>query len=430
MRDNTISIGQAWEYLFEELRIAQRVEEDGCFRISAAQINTVREARLMAKFDQSLRLPEVFRRNRLSILPVTRGEYVIGPFETHARVEYTDVPVKQVGIPELCTLDYTNLYSEASALLFAYNSGIFEDASGEERLYFTVNGRMASGNFEFRIRDVREPDTYRNLSVMNAQVEIDGGYEGETVFLICEAKNIAAEELLIRQLYYPWRLWQGKLSKRAVPVFMVYSNDIFHLFFYRFADVMNYNSLELISHKAYTFADETITRQDVEEVFYSIGAPDPEPEAVFPQADSFERVVDLLSVLFERSLTRDEVTMKYEFDERQTNYYISACEYLGLITRGMNEARERVYSLTKEAAGLMGMRYKEKYLGLVRRILRCPVFYHVFFLAMMRGEVPDKRAVMQVMRESQLDISETTILRRSATVRGWIGWILKLAKDE
>ena len=84
MRDNTISIGEAWEILFERHQIAQRVEEDGCFRISAAEINTVREARLMAKFDQSLRLPEVFRRNRLSILPVTRGEYVIGPFETHA----------------------------------------------------------------------------------------------------------------------------------------------------------------------------------------------------------------------------------------------------------------------------------------------------------------------------------------------------------
>ena len=429
MRDNTISITEAWEILFERHQIAQRVEEDGCFRISAAEINTVREARLMAKFDQSLRLPEVFRRNRLSILPVTRGEYVIGPFETHAKVEYTEVPVKQVRVPGLLTIDYTNLYSEASALLFAYNSGIFEDASGEERLYFTVNGRMASGNFSFRIRDVRQPDTYRKLSVMNAQVEIDGGYEGENVFLICEAKNIAAEELLIRQLYYPWRLWQGKLSKRAVPVFMVYSNDIFHLFFYQFADVMNYNSLELISHKAYTFADETIAGRDLEAAFYAVGEPGLEPEAVFPQADSFERVVDLLSVLYERSLTRDEVTLYYEFDERQTNYYISACEYLGLITRGMNEARERVYSLTKEAAGLMGTCYKEKYLGLVKRILVRPVFYHVFFLSLFRREVPDKQAVIQVLKEFRPELSDSTLIRRSATVRGWVAWIWKLAKD-
>ena len=83
MRDNSIGIGQAWEILFERHRIAQKVREDGLFRISAAEINTVKEARLMAKFDQSQRLPEVFRQNQLSILPVTRGEYVIGPFETH-----------------------------------------------------------------------------------------------------------------------------------------------------------------------------------------------------------------------------------------------------------------------------------------------------------------------------------------------------------
>lgn len=430
MRDNTIGIGQAWEILFDRHHIAERVDREGSFQISAAEINTVKEARLMAKFDQSSRLPEVFKKNRLSILPITRGEYVIGPFETHAKVDYTPVPVRQVKIPELSTIDYTNLYSEASALLFAYNSGIFEDVTGAERMYFTVNGRMASGSFSFRINDVRRSGCQTGLSVANAQVEIDGGYECDRSFLICEAKNIASEELLIRQLYYPFRLWQGKLKKTVIPAFMVYSNDIFHIFLYEFTDYADYNSLKLTEHRAYTFADEAITRDDLLEVFRSVGLSLQEPEAVFPQADSFERVVDLLSVLYEKSLTRDEVTLKYEFDERQTNYYISACEYLGFIQRETNEEKERVYSLTGEAKELMGMRYKKKYLGLVKKILARPVFYHAFLLAVMRDEVPDKAQICRLMKDAGLGLSDSTILRRSATVRGWIAWIFGLEKPD
>lgn len=426
MRDNSIGIGQAWEILFERHRIAQKVREDGLFRISAAEINTVKEARLMAKFDQSQRLPEVFRQNQLSILPVTRGEYVIGPFETHARVEYTAVSVKQVRVPELETLDAANLYSEASALSFAFNSGIFEDAMEAGRLFYTVNGRMASGEFSFRIKDAKRPVGRQELFVSNAQVEIDGGYEGENAFVICEAKNIAAEELLIRQLYYPYRLWKGKVKKPVVPVFMVYSNDIFHIFVYEFTEMCDYNSLHMLAHKAYTCADETIARADLEAVFRDVGAPGKEPEAVFPQADSFARVVDLLSVLYERSLTRDEVTLQYEFDERQTNYYISACEYLGLIVRESNEERERVYALSEDARALMGLRYKEKYLGLVKRILSCPVFYHAFFLALFSGEVPEKAAVVRIMKEEKLPLSESTMVRRASTVRGWLMWIFEL----
>lgn len=430
MRDNSISIGQAWEILFDRHRIAERVAEDGSFRIPASEINTVKEARLMAKFDQSSRLPEVFKKNRLSILPVTRGEYVIGPFETHAKIDYTPVPVRQVPIPELSTLDYTNLYSEASALLFAYNSGIFEDLLGCERLYYTVNGRMASGSFGFRINDVREKGRQAELSVVNAQVEIDAGYECDDAFIICEAKNIASEELLVRQLYYPYRLWQGKLKKPVVPAFMVYSNDIFHLFLYQFTDSGDYNSLRLTEHRAYTFADEAITRDDLMDTALSIGLALSESEAVFPQADSFERVVDLLSVLYEKSLTRDEVTLTYEFDERQTNYYIAACEYLGFIERDTNEEKERVYSLTSEAKELMGKRYKVKYLGLVRKILQRPVFYRVFMLAAVRGQVPDKPEICAIMKQADLGLSDTTIRRRSATVRGWLLWIFGLERRE
>lgn len=249
MAEKSISIDKAWEILFDRHDIAKQVTARGSFRISSAEINTVKEARLMAKFDQSAQLPAIFKQHKLSILPVSRGEYIIGGFETHAKIKYDSVRPTPVPVPNLQTIDYTNLYSESSALLFAYNSGIIADILGGEAV-FTVNGRMSSGAFSYWVRNNRLPAGEQHLDVVNAQVEIDAGYESRDALMLCEAKNAAVDELLIRQLYYPYRLWSSKISKPILPVFLVYSNDVFHAFIYRFFDREFYNSLELVEHKA------------------------------------------------------------------------------------------------------------------------------------------------------------------------------------
>lgn len=419
------SIHKAWEILFDMHDILENINANGSYKISSNDINLVKEARLMAKFDQSAQLPEIFRKNNLSILPITRGEYLIGPFRTHEKILYPPVKPIPVEIPDLQTLDYTNLYSEASALLFAYNSGIIQDIMGSSKVAFTVNGRMSSGGFSYNIDNSLNSGIRTAISIQNSQIEIDAGYESPEAFCICEAKNIAAEELLVRQLYYPYRLWVSKIEKPVIPVFLVFSNDIFHVFQYAFTDINYYNSIELKQHRAYTFADETITLAEIIQLSKSI-VPLVEPIITFPQADSFERVVDLLSVLYETGLTRDEVTLKYEFDPRQTNYYISACEYLGLVERTTNIDREREYHLTGEARSIMGMRYKQKHLALVKKILERPIFYNVFEMAIKEGAVPDKTRVCKAIADSNLHINDITINRRSSTVRSWIDWIFRL----
>ena len=67
----------AWENLFNELKILENIERNGYFEINSGQINRVRQARLMTKFDQSHLLPSVMKDNGLSILPITRGKYII-----------------------------------------------------------------------------------------------------------------------------------------------------------------------------------------------------------------------------------------------------------------------------------------------------------------------------------------------------------------
>ena len=63
----------AWQKLFDKYRILDGIENSGFFEITSTQINEFREARLMTKFDHKINLPDIFDKNRLSILPISRG---------------------------------------------------------------------------------------------------------------------------------------------------------------------------------------------------------------------------------------------------------------------------------------------------------------------------------------------------------------------
>jgi len=431
MSKDTTKIDKAWRQLFDKYGIIERVAIEGSFRISSTQINEFHEARLMAKFDQSAQLPEIFRTNKLSILPITRGDYLIGPFITHKKITYTDIKPESVEIPALETIDAKNLYSEASALFFAYNSGIINHVLGSDKVSFTVNGRMGSGNFSFSIENSQNSQTSSTIEVKNSQVEIDAGFESPNAFVVCEAKNQAPEEILIRQLYYPYRLWSNKISKPVIPVFLAFSNDIFHVFIFDFKDSQNYNSITLKDYKKYTFADEDISLQDIIDLWNKTTIIE-EPSITFPQADSFHRVLDLLSILHEEDLTQSEVTLKYEFVSRQTDYYITACEYLGLVRRFSVTNDETRYSLTSEARKIMSLPHKQKHLALMRKILERSVFYKAFDLFVRNHKLPDKSAICEIMENTnfKIPISGSTIPRRASTVIGWLKWMIGISVAE
>ena len=420
---------RAWETLFETHKILEEVARNGCFEIEAAQINKQRESRLMAKFDHSVNLPDIFRDNDLSILPISRSKYVIGKFDIHFEVKY-DSEIEVIPFefpPGIESIDYTNLYSESSALHCAFNIGIIDDLFGEKTAY-TVSGRMSTESFDFNIINSLANKAY-SIKVKNSQCEIDAGFESNNYFVLIEAKNYAIDDFLIRQLYYPYRLWSKKITKKVIPVLMTYSNDIFSFFIYQFSNDKDYNSLQLITQKNYTIAPEEIQRSDVDRVFNNIKVI-AEPDVPLPQADKFERIVDLLSLLLERDLTTDDITENYEFDRRQTDYYINGGVYLGLIEKDKTSLiKKPKLRLTSEGRSILQKRPKLKYLDLINKILEKKVFYLVFELTLKQGEIPPEDAICKIISENRPDIKDTTIKRRKSTVRAWIFWILSQIKD-
>ena len=219
-----------WVSLFVQHDILKKVNEKGPFIIKAKQINEFRESRLMTKFDHSTNLPTVFKKNSLSILPIKRGDYIIARFEAYQKLEY-DKGINPILITkrnDLESLDYENIYSESASLNCAFASGIIQNLMGEE-CFLTVSGRMSSKSFSFKIKESEKNSV--EINVENSQCEIDAGFESESKLALIEAKNTSCEDFLIRQIYYPFRLWKEKMSKEVVPIFMTYSNDKFSFFY-------------------------------------------------------------------------------------------------------------------------------------------------------------------------------------------------------
>jgi hypothetical protein len=131
--------------------------------------------------------------------------------------------------------------------------------------------------------------------------------------------------------------------------------------------------------------------------------------------------------LLNRELTKDEITVSYEFDARQTNYYTDTARYLGLADKYRDPTTKEVtFCLTSEGKDILNKRYKVKICSLIRKILEHEVFYKTFESTMSNGEIPKTNEVCKIMSTCDLGISQTTMERRSSTVRGWIDWIFNL----
>lgn len=415
---------KAWNVLFERFNILNEIHQKGSFVISANEIKKVREPRLMAKFDHSINLPNIFRENNLAILPISRGDYIISDFNAYHTFETNTAPIKQFSLPDtLQSINEKNITSETIAINAAFASGILNDFFEEEELYPTVCGRMGSGAFSFNIKCPSKQNL--SINVKNSQIEIDSAYEGINYLSIIEAKRDLSEDFLIRQLYYPFRTWSTKgLTKKIKPIFLVYSNGVYSLYEYQFEDEMLYNSLKLVKSRRYSIENTDITIDDILEVIGKVSIIN-EPQIAFPQADKFSRIINLCEILNEQSYTRDEVTQKYAFDVRQTNYYTDAAQYLGLVEKVQKGGP---YKLSNEGRRILSLPYKKRQLAYCEKILKHKPFYETLKSSLEQSSIIEKNEIITIMKNCNLYNvnSDSTFRRRASTIRGWVSWIFSL----
>lgn len=420
----------AWECLFDKYSITSNIEKSGFYYINSEQINEFREARLMTKFDHRSNLPKLFKDNGLAILPVTRGRYVISQMEAYHSFEQISSDIHTIQFPEyIQSIDFENITSESTAINTAYVSGMLADFVEDEELLPTVNGRMSSRQFSFNIDRFQVGDKL-TVNVDNSQIEIDGGYEGLRFLSLIEAKNSISDDFLIRQIYYPYRLWKERVTKEIRMLFLTYSNGVFSFYDYGFEDEYSYNSLILKKQKNYSLQGEEIEFGDIEYIISNMNLLD-EPEGIpFPQADSFKRVISLCEILYENTeLAKEEITYRYDFDSRQTNYYTDAARYLKLISKKRENGLVK-YSLTELGNSLFRMNIKTRNLKFAELILGHKPFRLTLEKYLDIYEMPAKHEVVDYMKSSSLYNvgAESTFFRRASTVTGWVTWVLDLIR--
>jgi len=419
----------AWEQLFLKYDILNQISDNGQFQISATQIKEFREPRLMAKFDHTINLPKIFADNQLAILPITRGDYVISHFEAYHNFEDDNAPVTRVALPTyIQSLDSNNIPSEAIALNCAVVAGIVADFLQDEDLVSTVSGRMGSGAFNFHIAN-SNTNTPFQVQVNNSQIEIDAAYEGVRGLALFEAKRDLSEDFLVRQLYYPYRVWRSRVTKPVRPLFLVYSNGIYRLYEYNFQDLNNYSSLVLVNQKNYSVEDTAIEITDIQGVLRQARL-EQEPQIPFPQADSFERVINICELLNEQELSRNDVTEQYAFDARQTNYYTDAARYLGLLEK-KKDSSTPIYSLSDKGKRILSLNFKQRQLAYCDCILSHKAFADTLSKYFESGSMPSIGGIVGIMKQSNLYnvASDSTFERRSSTIKGWLNWIVSLVNE-
>lgn len=428
---NNLSANNAWKALIEKYDIVDKIGKNGVFHIKASQIKEFREPRLMAKWDSTDSLPEVLRTKKINILPDSRSSYVMSDF-----ILYQEIPelvekvekMTHVELPDCESIDVNNISSEANAINVLLLSGILDDFLGTSENVSTFNGRMGTGVFDFEV------DTYRNVKrrihVDNAQCEIDGGFENDTSVVIMEAKNVVHDDFHIRQLYYPYRLWKTRVSKPIRLVFSIYSNQIYRLFEYRFRELEDYSSIELVKSKNYSLQDTEISLDELivvrKETAVTTDDNMDNTDIPFIQANSMDRIINLLENMYENPMTSQQIAELMDFLPRQSDYYFNAGKYIGLFEKKTDD-KQVVVELTVLGNRVFKLNYKERQLKLVSLILEHKIFAHFFDTVIESGELPDTADIGKMMRALNV-CNEPQINRRASSVYGWLKWIFTLPK--
>jgi hypothetical protein len=407
----------AWNELWDKLQIVPTLEAQGYAPVSAEQIKTLtgREPRLMAKFDTREQRPAPLRKRGCTIVPVTNQGYWVVDGDGYEDLGVRPLPQwhrrmfgKQLFLESLPVRPH----SEAEALEIASSYGLLNVFLGEE-VVPTRRGRRRTQRFDYWFRGKRR----LQVPVDGVQVEIDACYEGEKVYVV-EAKLGGRGNFLSRQLYYPLRMLRSggpgdRVNKPIVPIFMTWSNGLFSFHRFAYSDESDYHSLELVQSACYTLDPRPYPR--LSELLDRSQLEPERTDVPFPQADSVEKVADVVDGIANGVVSHPEIAQRYAFDERHARYYADAARYLGLLQR------DDGYALTEQGEALVHEPSVARVERLALRMLATPVF-RLAAEATLQGEALSTDDLAERLAHARSDLSGTTLKRRAQTVSAWLRW--------
>ncbi|MCL4400093.1 hypothetical protein M1506_02325 [Patescibacteria group bacterium] len=247
---------KSWRKIFDDYKVLNHNFNKGPFPISATQIKRScqgfketgeKEVRILCKQDSREDRPDIFKKHGLFLLPVKNGFYNIIKGEG-----YIDIPpIKSKVITYNQKLDFRLETSdvgdsEMQHLDFAYAVSLIRTFMEDPSLVLTIRGRKYTPDFDFYVGK-------QQIKVSSVQTEVDAGYEGKNEVVLVEAKNFNATNVIIRQLYYPYRQWQSRTKKRVVTLFFDrdHGQNTYSIWQFEFKNPKEYNSIRLVKSEKF-----------------------------------------------------------------------------------------------------------------------------------------------------------------------------------
>jgi len=412
-------LNATWESLFKEFDIIEKIRLNGSFEIDAKSIKKYREPRLVTKFDSFEQMPMIFKENDLGIFPISRKTYIIGKYDLFCNINYDNSSLNEfIEKNSFQSLDLNNIDSESEAIQIAYLNGIIADFIGEEKIVSTFFGKKGLSNFEFKVKD-KNGNIYP-VKVDGGMMEVDSSFESEDSFIIVEAKKTSSTNFLIRQLYFPFRYFYPKVTKKIRLIFLRHYENTFYLSEFKFNEFEVYNSIELVKSQSYVLRNIDFKIKNLKKILISSNIVE-ENRVPFPQANNLKRLFEICAYLYSFPYNKNEVRNKQNFHLRQVDYYLNAGIYLDLIVK-----EDKTYKLTIQGIELHKATLRDKYLLIFQILCKHKVFNDIFKHLLIDGISISKKNIEEIMRNAQLyNVNETsTRKRRSSTVYRWINEII------
>lgn len=142
----------------------------------------------------------------------------------------------------------------------------------------------------------------------------------------------------------------------------------------------------------------------------------------FPQANDFDKIYELICLEDESKLHNNDFLKQYLNlgTDRQIAYYVSACEFLGIITH----AKE--FSVLGQ--NIRNMNYDLRVLTVCKIIISLPVFGETFFMKYLYNEILCQDDIAQLITILYGIDNYEVCKRRASTVTKWLEWIEKNSK--
>ena len=240
---------ESWNEIFSKHDIFKYSFGTSPFEITTQQIKMATH-HLAGRSDRKIRnlcgqstresRPQVFKDLGLFLLPVRNDTYAITKGDG-----YLDIP-----LPNSMEQDHTSWldfrletsrigYSRFRHLDFAFATSLIRTFLDDPSLVLAIRGRIYAPGFDFGVG-------LQHIKVKGVRAKVNAGYEGRNQIALVEAKNSDASNIIIKQLYYPFKHWKSYTRKKVVPILFDKRGEDYRLWQFAFEDDSDYNSIKLV----------------------------------------------------------------------------------------------------------------------------------------------------------------------------------------